>query len=348
MKDVKQGKEKKIRIMTIAAAVFLGIIFFLLITLDINNAVNKTLAVYNDNQGVLAEEMLQKALIQAQKDAKELDSDSISEIVSRFPTSSSVYCIFSQNDKILFLKDENTSSTLIDEKMSDYFSEDGVSSRDGAKYSVASSETQYEGNTYKLAVCTKQTYLLKKIKFDEMRLHCLGYFGIYGIALLVIIVLAYYQLRALEKKIVTLKNEAKDNRRLIEELENDKNKNYVNSERDMYSFYNRSVVEEVISGMSKTEKEKCIQVDITVENLKMEHFVLITAILGRIKEGKSVACYWEYNQFKILLFQSNQQEVRGFINRFISKYQLESEEKVEELKIVASSLENEALEIQGE
>ena len=90
--------------------------------------------------------------------------------------------------------------------------------------------------------------------------------------------------------------------------------------------------------MTREEKKKCVQIDIIVENSKMEHFIFITAILARIKGTNSIAYYREKNQFKILLLNSNKEEALDFINLFISKYKAESEEKVEELKVIAGRL----------
>jgi hypothetical protein len=250
-----------------------------------------------------------------------------------------MYCILAKNDKIIYLKDENTTSTLMDEKLSDYFDENNIAGRDGEKYVVSTSEIQHNGDDYAFVICTKQTYLIKKSKLDELQLHFLVYFVVYAVILLILICYLLYKLRAKEKRIKSLDSETKNSRIIIEKLENDRNKNYADSEKEgIYSFYNRSIVDEVISRMSEEEKNKCIQIDIRVENLKMEHFVLITAILGRIKLGGSIACYWEENQFKVLLFHANEKDVQGFIDLFISKYKSESEEKVEELSIVASRL----------
>jgi hypothetical protein len=165
----------------------------------------------------------------------------------------------------------------------------------------------------------------------------MGFFFLYGAMMIVILIFNLYKLSSEEKNNNILKNEIRKNRQLIELLENDRNRNYVNSEKD-FSFYNRSIIEEVIVRMTKEELKKCIQIDIIVENPKMEHFIFITAILGRIKGDNSIASYWEKNQFKILLLNSNKKEATDFVNLFINKYKSESEEKVEELKVIASKV----------
>lgn len=334
-----QNKEKKNRVIIITTAIVIGIIFSILLIVDMNNTVNKSFTVYKDNQDILAGVMMRSAVVKGQNDGSNLIDNIIIDINENFSTSSSMYCILSKNDKLVFLKDENTTSTLIDEKFSDYFDESNIAGRDNQKYIVSTSEIQNNGDNYTLAICTKQSYLEKKLNFDELMLHCLGYFVIYGVLLLILITFLFYKLRSKEKSIKAFEYEMKNNRLLIEKLENDKNKNYVNSERDgVYSFYSRSIVDEVITCMSQEDKTKCIQIDIIIQNLKMEHFVLITAILGRIKVGGSIACYWADNQFKVLLFNSDEKGVQGFIDLFISKYKSESEEKIEELEIVASRL----------
>jgi len=334
---VRQNKETKNRFVIVTSAIFIGIVIVLLIILDINTTTNKTLAVYNDNQNTLANLFMKTAVTQAQKNSSELKDILTLSINDNYPTSSSTYCILAKNDDILFLKDENTTSTLIDEKITTYFDENNVSIRDNQQYIISTSQTQYEGDNYTFVICTRQNYLVKLIKLNELRLHCLGYFIIYGVLLLVIIVLSFYKSRSDGKRKVVLEEEAKKNRMIIEKLGNDKNKNYVDSDRDgLYSFYSRGIVDEVIACMSEEEKKKCIEIDIIVENLKIEHFILITTILGRIKVSRSIACYWEDNQFKVLLFDSDKEEVQEFIDIFMSKYRIDSEEKVEELKIRAS------------
>jgi len=334
---VRQNKETKNRFVIVTSAIFIGIVIVLLIILDINTTTNKTLAVYNDNQNTLANLFMKTAVTQAQKNSSELKDILTLSINDNYPTSSSTYCILAKNDDILFLKDENTTSTLIDEKITTYFDENNVSIRDNQQYIISTSQTQYDGDNYTFVICTRQNYLVKLIKLNELRLHCLGYFIIYGVLLLVIIVLSFYKSRSDGKRKVVLEEEAKKNRMIIEKLGNDKNKNYVDSDRDgLYSFYSRGIVDEVIACMSEEEKKKCIEIDIIVENLKIEHFILITTILGRIKVSRSIACYWEDNQFKVLLFDSDKEEVQEFIDIFMSKYRIDSEEKVEELKIRAS------------
>ena len=334
---MRQNKKRKYRFIIATSAICLGIILLLLLILDINNTVNKALALYNDNQNTLANILMKTAVAQVQNESNELKDIIVLSINESFPTSSSTYCILAKNDGIIFLKDENTSSTLIDEKISSYFNGNNLASRDNQTYIISTSSTQYHGDNYKLVICTRVNYLVKQMKFNELRLHGLGYFVIYGVILLIIIILLFYKLRSDEKRKENLKEEAKNNRMIIEKLENDKTKNYINSDLDgVYSFYSRSIVDEVIACMSEQEKKKCIEIDIIIEKLKMEHFILITAILGRIKEGGSLACYWEDNQFKVLLFDTDKEEVQGFIDRFMSKYRTDSEEKVEELKIIAT------------
>ena len=332
-----RNKDKKNRFIIVASVIVLGVILLLLLILDINNTVNKTLSAYNDSQNILSNTLLKTAVVQAENDSSELKDIIQFNVDENFPTSSSSYCIFAKNDNIIFLKDENTSSTLIDERISNYFDGNNVSSRDNQKYIISTSQTQYDGDNYTFVICTRQNYLLKQVKFNELRLHALGYFIIYGVILLMIIIYLLYKSRADEKRNRTLGEAAKNNRMIIEKLGNDKTKNYVNLDRDeVDSFYSRSIVDEVIACMSEEEKKKCIEIDILVQNLKIEHFILITIILGRIKAGGSLACYWEDNQFKVLLFNSNKKEVEEFIDRFMSKYRTDSEEKVEELKIIAT------------
>ena len=332
-----QNKERNNRFVIFVSAVVLGIVFLLLLILDINNTIDKSLGVYNDNQKTLANVLMKTSVVQAQNDSSELKDKIIASINDDFPTSSSTYCILAKNDDIIFLKDDNTSSTLMDEKLSDYFDGNNIASRDNQKYIISTSETQYSGNDYTFVICTRQNYIIKQINFNELRLHCLGYFVIYGVILLIIIILLFYKSRSDQTRKKTLSEEAKYNRMIIEKLGNDKNKNYVNSDREgVYSFYSRSIVDEVIVCMSEEEKKNCIEIDIIIENLKIEHFILITAILGRIKEGNSLACYWEENQFKVLLLDSDKKDVQEFIDIFMSKYRTDSEEKVEELKIIAS------------
>lgn len=334
-----QNKEKKNRIIIITTAIVLGIVLCILLIVDMNNTVTKSLTVYQENQDILAEAMLRNAVAKTQKDGSNLIDNITLDINENFSTSSSMYCILSKNDKLVYLKDENTTSTLMDEKFSDYFNDNNIAARDNQKYIISTSEILNNGDNYTFVICTKQSYLEKKLNFDELRLHCLGYFVIYGVLLLIFIIYLFYKLRSKEKSIKAFEYEVKNDRLIIEKFEIDKNKNYVNSERDgVYSFYNRSIVDEVIACMSQEEKTKCIQIDIIIQNLKMEHFVLITAILGRIKEGGSVACYWADNQFKVLLFNADEKAVQGYIDLFISKYKSESEEKIEELKIVASRM----------
>lgn len=332
-----QKSMKQIRMMIITGAIFLGIVFVVLLLNDLNRVTEKSLNTYRENQNNLANLMVNTAVLQAQSKSDELENVLKNEIKDNFPTSSSVYCIIAKDNQIVFLKDENTTSTLGDETLSGLFDKKNTSSRDNKRYQLSTAEIQYKGVNYTLAVCAKENYLIDKLDLTEVKLHYIGYFVVYGMILTIIIIGSFRLLGTREKKLINLENEIKNSRITIDRLENDKKKNYTNSEReDVYSFYNRSIVDEVIKEMSQEGKAKCILIDITVENLKMEHFVMITAILGRIKVGKSISCYWEENQFKVLLFDSGMEEVQNFIHLFINKYKTETNEKVEDLKIVAS------------
>ncbi len=330
------NNKRKKRIVIIAFTNVLCIILILLIFYVFQNAIQKNISLYQENQNLLASSLLNNAASQAGINNSDLITNLTTYIKSSFPTSSSVYCIITKNNQIAFYKDDNTTSTVMNESIDNYL-QNNVSLRDNKRYLLSKSEIMYNNDTYSLIICTKENYYLKKIKLLETRLYCMGFFFLYGATMIVLLIFNLYKLSGEEKNNHILKNEIRKNRQLIELLENDKNRNYVNSEKE-FSFYNRSIIEEVIAGMTKEELKKCVQIDIIVENPKMEHFIFITAILGRIKGDNSIACYWDKNQFKILLLNSNKKEATDFINLFINKYKSESEEKVEELKVIASRL----------
>jgi hypothetical protein len=329
----------KARILTIVSAIILGFVFLILLILDLNNAFDKSRWIYEHNQSIIADNYINLAVNQATNDNLELQEVVTFDIMNSYPTSSSMYCILAKNDEIVFIKDENTTSTLKEDKLSEYFDENQVSMRDQKEYVVSTSEVEYHNDLYTLVICTKQEYLEKKSNFDVLRLHSLVYFIGYSVTLIIINILFSYTLRTKEKRIMKLEQEAKNNRLVIETLENDRNRNYVNSEKaDDFSFYNKEILEEVIAGMTAAEKETCVQIDIFVEHLRMEHFVQITTILNRIKQDGSISSYWEENQFKVLMFHHNKEDVQRFIDLFLSKYKTESQESVGEIKIVASKL----------
>ncbi len=326
-------KHKK-RILTIVIGIISCFVMILLIFYVFENAIQRNVSVYQENQTLLASSYLYSAATQASDNDDDITSRLVSYIKSDFPTSSSVYCIITRNDQIAFYKDENTTSTVMNDPLNHYL-RDNISLRDNESYLLSKTEIMYNKDTYSLILCTKESYYLKKIKLPEIRLYCMGFFFLYGAMMIVLLIFNLYKLNSVEKSNTNLKNEIRKNRQLIELLENDKNKHYVNSEKE-FSFYNRSIIDEVIARMTKDEINSSIQIDIFVENPKMEHFIFITAILGRIKGNNSIASYWEKNQFKILLLNSNKKEAMDFINLFINKYKSESEEKVEELKVIAS------------
>jgi hypothetical protein len=330
------SSKRKKRIVVITFSSIMCSVLILLIFFVFQFAIQKNVSIYQENQELLASSLLKRAVSQSDFSDSDLTSNLISYIKSDFPTSSSQYCIITKNNLIEFYKDDNTTSTVISENI-DLYLQDNISLRDNTRYLIVKSEVVHHDDTYSLFLCTKELYYLKKIKLLEIRLYCMGFFFIFGALMIVLLIYNLYKLSAEEKNNNILKHEIKKNRQLIELMENDKIRHYVNSDKD-YSFYNRSIVEEVIKRMTNEELKKCIQIDIIVENPKMEHFIFITAILGRIKGDNSIASYWEKNQFKILLLNSNKKEATDFINLFINKYKSESEEKIEELKVIASKL----------
>lgn len=342
--DIEKSKRNNRIIISISAVSLEIILSFLLLYIfyvAIVNNVNE----YKSNQKLLADSMMKTAVIQVDKYNNDFKKSMISYIENTFPTSSSKYCIFGENNKIVFLKDENTTSTLVDEKINNYFI-NNISLRDKQLYIVSKSEIKYNNVKYTLLVCTRQNYQLKKVKLYETRLYCLGFFILFGAMLITVIIITFYSLRQEENHNKALNKEIKTNRRIIEKLENDKIKHYVNSEKE-FSFYNKSIVSEVIAGLTEEEKKKSVQIDIVISNRKMEHFVFITSVLGRIKGDNSIACYWGENQFKVLLINSKREEALEFIQLFISKYKAESEEKAEELIITAKWLSGGNNEIQS-
>ncbi len=330
------NSNRKKRIFLIVICNISCLILILLIFYLFQIAIQKNISIYQDNQKLLTSSLLKNAASQANNDNNDIIDILTSQIKEDFPTSSSVYCIITKNNKIAFYKDENTTSILMDESIDDYL-QDNISLRDHHRYLLSKSELQYNDDTYSLIICTKESYYLKKIKLVEIRLYCMGFFFLYGALLIVLLIVNLYKLNEKEKNDTIFKNEIRKNRQLIELLENDRKKHYVNSEKE-FSFYNRSIIEEVIARMTEDEINKCIQIDIIVENPKMEHFIFITAILGRIKGDNSIASYWDKNRFKILLLNSNKKEAMEFMNLFINKYKSESEERVEELKVIASKV----------
>ncbi len=329
------GKHKK-RIWLLTLSCILGLLLNLLIFYLFQLAIQNNITTYQENQSQLADTILNSTMLLQDSSNTDITEKLCSYVKEHFPTSSSVYCIITKNDTVLFYKDDNTTSSLVEDDINLYF-HNNLSTRDNKKYILSKSEVQYEGDSYALIIATKTDYYLKKIKLIEIRLYAMGFFSLFGAILIIILIFHLYKLRSEERNNQILKNEIRKNRQLIELLEDDRNRHFANSEKE-FSFYNRSIVEEVITHMTKEDIEKCIQIDITVDNPKMEHFIFITAILSRIKGDNSIASYWEKNSFKVLLLNSNKKEAMDFMNLFISKYKSESEEKVEELKVAASKL----------
>ncbi len=334
------NSKRKKRIWIITLSVIVGLALNLLIYYLFQIAIQKNISAYQENQSQLADSILNNAVLRQDNSGSDLTEKLTFYVKEYFPTSSSVYCIITKNDHVMFYKDDNTTSSLTEDYISLYF-HNSLSLRDNKKYILSKSEIRYHGDRYAFMIATKTDYYLKKIKLAEIRLYCMGFFSLFGAALLVALVYHMYKLRSVERKNQILKAEIRKNRRVIDVLEEDRNRHYANSEKE-FSFYSRSIAEEVIANMTEEDIEKCIQIDITVENPKMEHFIFITAILSRIKGDNSIASYWEKNSFKVLLLNSGKKEAMDFMNLFIRKYQSESEEKVEELKVVASRLKPES------
>lgn len=331
------SQRNKIRISIVFAAVALGIIVLLLFINNYNVTVSKSITAYNDNQNLLADVMVKAAVTETQKNNSNMSENIISLVKEKYSTSSSMYCIVAKNDKIVFLKDENNTSRLNNETISSYFSKDNVSTKDKQKYIISKAVEKYNGDNYTLLICTGKDYFINKANLYTMRFYYLGYFIIYEALLLIIIIFLFYKLHSEENNKAILENEIKNNRMVIEKLEDFKKQFYSENESE-YCFYDREIVEEVILSMKDEEKNSCIKIDIFVEKLKMEYFILITDIIGKMKVQNSISCYWEDNQFIVLLFNSDKEKAQEFINIFISKFNAESKENAEVLKVIAGRL----------
>ena len=327
-----------IRILISCAAVMLGGIFFVLQYSQLRQTRNHYFSTFQRNQDALAEKIISRVRNQVAEVPVDITTAFTLDITRNFQTSSSMYCIVAKEDNIVFLRDETSSINLNDERLSSLFI-DNKSTKDQQTYIISQVEAKIEGNHYTLVVCTRKTYLEKQIGYDKLQLHVLGIFVIYALILLVMNFILFYVIRSKEKRILRLESDSKQNRTIINKLEEDKTKNYVYSiKKEKSNFYHTTVINEVIAQMTLEDELNCIQVDIYIHNLKMEHFVMITKILSDNQTEGILSCYWKDNQFKVLLLHANKEKVQQFIDYFLNKYQLESHESIDEIEVVTSDI----------
>lgn len=338
---MKRLKSAKFQTAIIMLNIAIGILLLVLIHLEINKTIDVNKQVYINNQKNLIKSMLERALIEEKFSDKNIE-EVVSDIIKKdFPTSSSYYCIFTKENEILFIKDENTTESLKGQSLRDLLSQELATKQETSKYLVADMQLKLDNNSYSFSIYTKESYFIKQMNFNNISLYTIVYFLLYMIMQIITTVLAFYAMREDKRTIEALNEKSINDRMLIDKLESDKTDRYViTGEEGVYSFYPRSVVEEVKVQLTAKEKENCVQIDFIIDNLKMEHFVGVSIVLDRIKMKNSVACYWEENIFRVLTFNAEEEDVRSFIDLFLRTYQDQCKEKIEELKIVARYLDD--------
>ncbi len=337
---MERFKNAKFQSVIIMVNIAVGILLLALLNLEIKNTIAVNKQVYINNQKILIKSILERVLMEEKFSDTDIEQVVSDIIKNDFPTSSSYYCIFTRENEILFMKDENTTEALKGQALQDIINQEAAANKGTTKYLIANMQLELDNNSYSFLIATKESYFIKQVNFDNIALYAMVYFLLYMIMQVITTVLAFYTMREDKKTIKVLKENAIQDRMLIEKLESDKADRYtIPGEEGRYSFYPRNIVEEVISQLTPKEKESCIQIDLIIENLKMEHFVGVSVILNRIKMNNSVACYWEENIFKVLTFHVAEENIRSFIDLFLQMYQDQCKEKVEELKIVARYLE---------
>ncbi|MBB2182483.1 hypothetical protein H0486_06310 [Lachnospiraceae bacterium MD1] len=334
VKDDNTAKNGRI----LLSVILFCILIFVLVVLDIDNFTKNSIAVYTASQEERVLDMMYSATEISELNTQSYDTNLVEMIKSNFSTSSSIFCFVAKDDQIIFLKDDNTTLSLLDKysgKLEDVirpldkegFRIEGHSGSLRAKlydhrdYYVSVASYTYDNVNYKLGICSREYYLTTKMKMQLLLLHVYTYLTLIIIAF---ISLTFFLLQKTKKdrlKINQLESETANSRLLIDKLNEDILKITINKTSNRTSgLLAKDLVESIIHNLSEEQKKQTFKVCIKIQAPRQELYTNVAAQLDRFYVDNCISCLWSENEFLVLLPNSSYRDAKYFIQVFHQQY----------------------------
>lgn len=308
-------------------AIIVSLIFAGLLIYDAYNIKIINVSLYKQRTDAQAKEYMK---------IDELSEDTSGQIIEfidkNFNTSASVYCIVSDGDEIVFVKDKQTTSKLKDSSYSKYMAdiENG-----NEKYIVSTAASKL--NDVMITIVSKEEYIVKQGKYDLLIQHVHLYSILFALACVAI---AYFQMRRrkrLAREIGNLHEEMAVDRKHIESLVDKKN-NEQNADMNNKSsgFMSKKTMEAIVNLLTDKQKNACCKIMLKVSN--EDELLKMVVLLDRTSKKGCISCLYEENTFMIILLNANNDDAKIFISTLDAGYRKSFQETIPVFDIQIDSL----------
>ncbi len=347
------SKDNKIKKNLLWIVMVFCILEVVLVTCDVVSAFNHNILLYNRQQEQKINHIFSDSIENMKSGGGPFTEIIISNIKKDFPTSSSVYCFVAVNDQMIFIRDSSTTKELLKKNkisVKEYINvKDTLSAapdnqvgwtekvvlNEKTKYFVSMGETTYEDEVITIGICSKEEYIIKKSRVDVFLLHIGMYILLFIIAF---ISTTYFLLRRIKSNqivIEELESEVANNRQLMEQLHEEVWKvTYLNSNNNLYGFFDKEVVENILSSLTVEQSMLTMKVFLRLNPGSKEVLINIAVLLEGISIFKSVSCLWNENEFLVVLLNVKEKEVELFEKYLRKQYQMKyKDQKIDEIII---------------
>jgi hypothetical protein len=335
---MKKNKNRKI----FCQVIVFCIILVALIGIELWSAINHNLLIYSSQQeqqiGVMFSSCL--AIVRGHEGEGSFKDTIISNIQDNFPTSSSVYCFVAVNDKMLFIKDQSSTRQLLNNcemKVEQYLNQKGKppvpldspaaktvrTVLENAKYYVSMDSITYGDDVITLGICTKMNYIIKRDRFDILLLHLGTYIALCVIAFISSTYFLLNEIKSKNIKIQELETEVTNNRQLLDQLHEEVwEVTSSDISINLYGFFPKEVVEKVLLNLTLEQAKLTRKIYLRLNSSSKETFINIAALLERFYMIKNVSCFWNENEFLVLLLNASDKEAELFEKYIRRQYQI--------------------------
>ena len=333
-------------------AVLLSIACVVFSLAEMYNSRKSYIGQYEKDMEMYLESMLSNGSHLSQKQNTDFTDGVIQAIETEFPTSAQVFCLVGLDDTILFLRDQVGTAALYDITVTDYIGagEPGNVSRGiinstvskiqkKDRYVITRVDKETEQGLVTVAICTKENYLLKAGNFDMLLQHLLVYIGLLVIAFLVFVAYLTARLREKTERETSLAEQLTNERILIERmsrhLERHENGEVMGGES---SYYPRSVVERVLSNLSREQRKNSRKMMIYCEKNSQVMLVRMAVLIERILNGRGIFCLWAEDEYQIIVLNTGNGTMENIAKQLLVQYRDMYQAEIDEIRITIDRL----------
>lgn len=336
----------------IIGAFILSIACVFLTLLEIYNSRKSYIQRYETNMEMYLEELVSSAEYLAKERNTQLTDEIIFAVEERFPTSSKNFCLIGKNDVILFLRDKARTAELFDITVGDYIgyaNKEAIESarinstvdriQDNDRFLVTRVDFMRDTDLMTVAICTEETYLLESGNFDILLQHLMVYIGLLAVAFIVGV--SYLSVRVKEKteKEENLHGQLSENRviieRLAKRLESRENGDILGGEG---SYYPRSVVERVLSNLTREQRRKSRKIVVHCEKGNQIVLVRMAVLIERLLSGRGIFCLWAEDEYQIIVLNAENDTLENIAKQLMVQYKNMFYKDMEDIRITIDRL----------